>query len=262
MTNYLFSMNYNIYMIIYLDLLILLNFVYDFIILYTVSYVLKRNISIKRLLISSLFGEISIIFLTLNFNYYLLITSKITLAIIMNIISFKYINIKYLLTNLSYFYMLSIILAGFIYYMYLNHINYVIILILIPIIFIIYIIQFNNKNKYKYYYKVGIIFNNNHKIIVNAYLDTGNNIIDDISLKPVIIVDKSVLKDIKITKFHYINVKVLNEVILLKCINIKAIEINNILIRNVALGISESMIGIDGINCLLNNKLRKDIIND
>jgi len=262
MTNNFILLIYNDGMIIYLDLLILLNFIYDFIILYTVSYVLKRNISIKRIIISSLIGEISILFLLLNFNYYLLIISKITLAIIMNIISFKYYNIKYLITNLSYFYMLSIILAGFIYYMYLNHINYIIILILLPIIFIVYIIQFNNKNKYKYYYKVGIIFNNNHKIIVNAYLDTGNNIIDDISLKPVIIVDKDVLKNIKINKFHYINVKILNEIILLKCINIKQIEINNKRIKNVVLGISNNTIGIDGINCLLNNNLRKEIIDD
>ena len=249
-------------MTIYIDLLILLNFIYDFIILKVVSIVLKRNVKNIRIIVSSLIGEISILFLILNLNYQLLIICKIILAIIMNIIAFKYCNIRYLITNLSYFYMLSIILAGFIYYMYLNHINYAIILLIFPIIFIIYIIQFNNKNKYKYYYKVGIILDNNHKIIVNAYLDTGNNIIDDITLKPVIIVSKKVLKDIKIKKYHYINVKVLNQVILLKCFNVKGIEINNNIIKDVVVGISNDSIGIDKIDCLLNNNLRKDIIND
>ena len=245
-------------MVIYIDLLIILNIIYDFLILKVVSIVLKRNIKNINIIISSLLGEISILFLIFNFNYVLLLISKIILAILMNIITFKYKNIRYLLTNLSYFYMISIILGGFVYFLYLNNINYIIIMLFIPLILILYIIQYSLKNKYNNYYDVVITYKNNHKIKVVGYLDTGNNIIDPVSLKPVIILDKKLYKE-KYKNYIYVNVKVLNNITLIKCIKPKYIEINNKKYENVLIGLSNDPIKIDGVDCLLNNKLRKDI---
>lgn len=245
-------------MVIYIDLLIMLNFIYDYLILRVISIVLKRNIKKRFLIISSLIGETSILFLIFNFDYILLIISKILLAIIMNIIAFKYKNIKYMLINLSYFYMIAIIIGGFTYYLYLNKINNILSAFFVPLILLIYIIQYNLKYKYNNYYDVVITYNNNHKIKVVGYLDTGNNIIDPISLKPVIILNKSVYKE-NYKRFIYVNVKVLNNTTLVKCIKIKSIEINNKIITKVLLGISDEEIRIDGVDCLLNNKLRKEI---
>ena len=246
-------------MIIYIDLLIILNFLYDYIILSTISIILKRITNKKKIILSSLIGELSILLLIFNLNYYLLIIFKLLLALLMNIITFSFKNIKYTLINLSYFFMISIILGGFIYYFYLNHINYIIIMCILPIIILIYIKQYNSKNKYNNYYNVVITLNNNHKINVVGYLDTGNNLIDPISLKPIIVINKQLIKT-NSKYYRLIPIQVLNNTVLLKCIKIKNIIINNKIIENVYLGISETKINIDGVDCLLNNKLRKDII--
>ena len=62
--------------------------------------------------------------------------------------------------------------------------------------------------------------------------------------------------------YIYVSVKVLNNTTLIKCIKPKYIEINNKIIKNVLIGIVDEDIKIDGVDCLLNNKLRKDIIYD
>ena len=261
MTKYLLLVLYIVYMIIYIDLFFILNFLYDFLILKVVSIVLKRNIKNIRIIISSLIGELSILFLLLNLNYFLLLLCNIIIACIMNIIAFKYKNIKYLIINISYYYMISIIIGGYIFFLNNNNVNYIIILLSVPILLYIYIIQNSLKQKYNNYYNVVITFNNNHKIKVVGYLDTGNNIIDPITLKPVIIISNSVYKE-KYKKFIYVNVKVLNNTTLLKCIKPEYVEVNHHKINNVLVGILEEEIKIDGIDCLLNNKIRKDILND
>ncbi|MBR1417037.1 MAG: sigma-E processing peptidase SpoIIGA [Bacilli bacterium] len=250
-------------MVIYIDLLIALNLIYDFLILKVVSIVLKRNTNNMRIFIASIIGEISILFLVLNFNYILLFICKIFLAILLNIITFNYKSIKYTIYNLSYFYMISIILGGFIYFLYLKGINYIIIMLLIPIILFIYVILQENNIRYQHYYEVIITFVNNHKIKVTGYLDTGNTLRDPISLKPIIIVDKNILKGIgSIRSPILVPVNVLNNHFLLTCFKVKNISINSKIITNVLIGISESKINIDGVGCLLNNYLRKEIEND
>ena len=249
-------------MIIYLDLLFILNFIFDLLILLLVKIVNKRTTSKKRIIISSLCGEISILFLIFNFNYIFLFISKIILAIVLNIIAFKYNNIKYLLVNLSYFYMISIILGGFIYYLKINNINYLVIFLLAPIILLIYYIQSKNlKIKQNQYYNLSILFNNNHKINLTGYLDTGNTLIEPISKKPIIVIEKDILKNIvRVNNPLYVPVKVLNHKSLLKCIKIKCIEIEGNKIDKVMLGISEDNLNIEGASCLLNNKLIKEIL--
>ena len=248
-------------MIIYLDLLIILNIIYDYLILYVVSMVLKRNINKKRLLLSSLIGELSILLLLLKTNYIIILITKLLLALLMNIISFKYKDIRYTIINLCYFYMISIILGGFIYYCYLNNINYLLIMLLIPLLLTIFIILFNDKHKYQNYFDVVININDKHKINLVGYLDTGNNLIDPVSLKPIIVINKELIK-FKIKYYYLIPIQVLNNNLLLKCIKINNITINNKVINNVMLGISDTKINIDGVDCLLNNKLRKELTYD
>ena len=261
MTKYLLFILYYVFMIIYIDLLIILNFIYDFLILKVISLVLKRNTKNINIIIASIIGELSIALLLINSYYIILIISKIIIAIIMDLIAFGYREIKYLLINISYFYMVSIILAGFIYFLHINGFNYLIIIILVPLILIIYIIQNQQTIKYNNYYDVVITYNNNHIIKVIGYLDTGNNIVDPISLKPVILLNKSKYKE-KYKNYIYVNVKVLNNITLVKCIKVKHITINNKVIKDVLIGILDDEIKIDGVDCLLNNKIRKEIIND
>ena len=79
----------------------------------------------------------------------------------------------------------------------------------------------------------------------------------------IIIVNKDiVINNYKTKKFIYVPIRVVNNNELLKCIKIKYIQINNKKITNVLLGISNTKITIDNVDCLLNNYLRKEIEND
>ena len=108
---------------VYIDLLFLLNLIYDFLLLMTVSVTLKRNINYKRLLLGSLVGALSTFIIFFPLNKYLLLVLKIIMGLIMLLVTFKYKNIKYFLHNLLYLYMTSVILAGFLYYLKLEFKN-------------------------------------------------------------------------------------------------------------------------------------------
>ena len=102
---------------IYIDELIILNFIIDFLILKTTSSILKLNVKNSRLIISSIVGEISLLYLFINLNNIELTLFKLSIGVIMNFISFGYINLKEFLKNLLYFYMFSFFLGGTLYYL-------------------------------------------------------------------------------------------------------------------------------------------------
>ena len=128
-------------MVIYLDLLFILNLFYDFLILLAVNMVLKRNKKIKRIILGSLVGALSSLLILFDINNYFYFMLKILVAIIMIIITFSYKDYKYTIQNLIYLYMISIIMAGFLYYLDLEfeYANYILLIISAPLIIGIYI---------------------------------------------------------------------------------------------------------------------------
>ena len=186
-------------MTIYIDIVFLINFIIDLSLLLTINIALKRYSKISHLLLSSLFGSISLISLFISLPKIILILLKIFLAIIMVIIAFGYKNLKYTFSNLLYFYMVSIILGGFLYFLkiefsYSNHglvfyyhglaINYVFIMLFTPFILYVFIKSLNILKEIKnYYYKITIIFDSNYTITIPAFLDTGNKLKDPITNK-------------------------------------------------------------------------------
>lgn len=91
-------------MIVYVDLIFLINLVYDFLILNSVNLVLRRYIKVKRIFFGSLIGSISAfsIFIPLLNNIYV----TIILSVIMLIITFGFKDIIYIKNNILYFYLL------------------------------------------------------------------------------------------------------------------------------------------------------------
>ena len=104
-------------MIIYIDILIIINFLFDFLLLLTINIALKRYSKIYRLILASIFGELTLISLFIPISSVLFTILKIIMGIIMVLIAFGYKNIKYTLYNIIYLYMTSIILGGFTYYL-------------------------------------------------------------------------------------------------------------------------------------------------
>jgi len=250
---------------IYIEVILMINFLLDFNILYSVNKVLKRNISIKKIILAALFGNITLIFLIINISSLLLFLIKIILAIIMSIIAYDYKNFKYTLNNVTYIYMISTIFGGVLYFLKDNLNNdlfYVILILLLsPIITLEIIKCFNKiKNNYKYYYKIKINFNNNKNIELNSFLDTGNKLVDPYTNKGIILVDINKIKKlVKIRSPIYVPFKSLNNTGLIKCIKPVSVEINGLVFKNYLIGLSEQSFNIDGIDCLLNYRLLEEL---
>lgn len=257
---------------IYVDLLFLINIFFDFILLLTVSIILKRHIKIYRIILGSLVGGVSIFFLFLNINTIILFILKIFIAIFMILVTFKYKDIKYFIKNISYLYLVSIILGGALYlfnieFSYKNNglifynngmsINIIILLIISPIILYLYIKEMKEyKNNYDKYYKIKITFNNNKTIELNAFLDTGNNLIDPYKKRPIVLVEYNIIKKYIINeKLLIVPFNTIKEKSLLECIKVKNIIINNKEYKNILIGLIKEKIYIDGIECILNNNI-------
>ena len=256
---------------IYLDLIMILNFFIDFILLLTVSLILKRNISLTRIMFGSFIGGLSILFLFFDMNNLILFIFKIIISILMVLITFKHVNLKYTLVNLLYLYMSSIILGGFLYLLnvefsykkvgiiFINDgisINFILLLIFSPIILYIYIKQTKNlKYNYSNYYNIEILIKNK-KYKYTAYMDSGNVLTDNLTKKSVILIDKRKLL-FNIKEFRLIPYMGVNGSNMIKVIKIDKLLFNNKEYSNVLLGIMDS-ISLDGVDVILNRKLLEE----
>lgn len=249
-------------MIVYIDLVCIINFIYDFLILLTVSFTLKRNRKIYNYILSSLIGVLSIFLLFLKINNIVLFLLKILISVIMVIVAFGYKSIKYTISNIIYFYMTSIVLAGFLYLIKGNssnfNLNYIVFLIIGPIIlFIYYKSNKKLKNTYSDYYKIKIVFDNIEYNLVSFY-DNGNNLKDPISRKSIIIVGNNKLEKIyNIRSPVYVPVITVKGTHLMKCFKPSYIILNDKKIYNYLIGESSIKFS-DGVECLLNKSLKED----
>lgn len=243
---------------IYIDLFFLFNTIMDIIIITSVSILLKRNTTYKRILISSLLGGISSLMLFTSINRLLL---ELITIILMITIAFKYKNIRYFLTNILYTYILSILLGGLIYLfnskVTLNiYLNYLVIIVLSIEVMTLYIKESKKiKNTYNNYYKVDIYFKDKEKISLIGFLDTGNNLYDPYKKRPIILVDKKYQKE---DKFILVPYHTINGEGLLKCIKPEKVYIEKIGYKNnLLVAFSSSPSTINGVEVLLHKDLMK-----
>ncbi|MBO6195489.1 MAG: sigma-E processing peptidase SpoIIGA [Bacilli bacterium] len=251
---------------VYLDVLFITNFIFDFILLLSSSIILKRNIRIIRLILGALFGSLTIFILFIRFNTLSLLLFKLIISIGMVLISFGFNNKKYFIKNLYYLYLISIILGGLLTFInnnfskveglvFYNSFKLNIFLGIILSIIGIYIYIKNIKDLKLNYNKYlnGIIYFNDYEIKVNAFVDTGNKLKDPYSFKPIILVDNKLIK--KEYSPIYVPFKTCNNEGLLKCIKANKIYLDGIgYKKNFLVGITNS-IKIDGVNCLLNEMI-------
>lgn len=248
---------------IYIDLLMILNFFFDFILLLSVSIILKRNANIYRIILGAFVGGISILSLFINFNSLTLFIFKFIISIFMVIISFNYKNIKYTIKNIIFLYLASIILGGFLYFLniefsykkigmvFINNglsVNVIFLIIFCPIIIYIYVKEcLSLKINYSNYYKINLYYNNK-KYSLNGFVDTGNVL--EYFNKPVILTNIK----IDIGTFFYIPYKTIDNNGLIKCIKPDKIEING-KAKKALVGFIDKGIKIDGVDCLINKKI-------
>lgn len=270
------SFFYNFYgdkMKIYLDLILLLNFAFDFLLLLGVCLLLRRNVKIRRVIFGSLIGSLSIFFLFIKLTSLQLFLLKVLVSIIMVLVTFGYKDIRYFFRNLFYLYTSSMILGGFLYYLNVEFsykqeglvfyhqglsINVVFLVIFSPLIIYTYVRQgIKLRNNYANYYQVEIYFKNHKPVKLNGFLDTGNNLKDPYKNRPIILVEQKSIKynldefDFVLVPYHTVNNNGL-----LKCLVADKIIIKGVGERTKFLvGIMEEKIKIDGINCILHHQL-------
>lgn len=248
---------------IYVELLFLEDFIYNYVTLLTVSILLTRVTNLKKILISSIIGTLSLITFLITIPNIIIFLISIIFSFLMSIISFTYKDIIYTLKNICYMYISSSFIAGFIYLINTNILpnidNYllkvIILICLAPIITIIYLKSINKlKNNYSNYYKLDIYLDEQNKITVTGFLDTGNKLTDPYKHRPIILIKKSLIK-IKQQKILLVPYKTVNSESLLKCIIPKKIYIHNVGCRkNFLIGLIDE-VSIEGAECILHSNL-------
>lgn len=232
----------------YIEDIMITNFIIDYSILNLIKDFLKINTSTKRIIISSLLGELSLLFI--NNSFQLII--KILFSILLVIIAFKYKNIIYLLKELIYFYTISFFLGGILYYLKINSlINYSYFILLVPFILNIYKrIEYNLNKTIKTNYKVTIYLNNGEILYLNGFMDTGNTLIEPYTNKKVIFINKNINENYFLVPYNSITQNQL-----VKCFKPKKVYIDNIGERkDIVVGILNN----NSYECILNYKIMEE----
>lgn len=240
---------------IYFEVILILNFLLDFMILYGTKRILKIKKSIIRTILGSILGTITTIFLFIKINSLTLFFIKLIISSLMILVSFGYKN--YFQTIL-YFYLLSIIIGGFIYLFDLKQTSYfyylsILILSIIIINIIIYeLLQYKEKYHNKY---LVTIYYQNKKYNLEGFIDTGNRLISPIKREAVILVNLN----INSKRVLYIPYKALNTSGIIPCIRPDKVIINKKEFTNCLIGLSKDKFELNGLDCILPNKFKEEL---
>ena len=259
---------------VYVDLVFFINFMFDLLLLMTVSIECKVYSKKRFLLLSSFFGSLSAFLLFLPINNISLFLFKIVISIIMLFIAFKITSKNLFITLIKILYGNSIILGGVLYF-FNNQINYkniglifvkdsttfnlLIIIISSPIIFYLYHKTMKKeKKKRELLHHISIKYKDK-TIDTLGYLDTGNNIKDPYKRRSIILINSSCLS-LDLEESILVPFKTIDNTGLIRCCEIKEISVdNNILSNKYLLGISPKNIDINGASCILPNTMEEEL---
>ena len=200
---------------IYLDIIFLENIIMNSIILYATAIILKVQLKIQRVIISSSVGSIyAIITYVTEMPIYTSVVSKVILAVIMVYIAYNPQNFKKMWKEVAIFYLTSFVFGGvtlyLIYYIKPQEVflkngvfvgNYVLKVIMLGAIVAFITIKISLKIiKTRITHKdmyCQIRFKLNEKVVeTKAMIDTGNLVKEPITNTPVIIVESTLLEGV------------------------------------------------------------------
>ncbi|MBP1927408.1 stage II sporulation protein GA (sporulation sigma-E factor processing peptidase) [Sedimentibacter acidaminivorans] len=187
----------------YIEYIFAENFLIDFILLYITGNLIKIKIIYKRLILAAIIGAIYVIliaYIRRPFMAYFIVKISVSILMIMVAYDTKGIikNIKVILC----FYIVTLIMVGAVFTLYSitnNRVTVNIIVISIFMVFVLLKLLFYEiklrKEKNNYIRTVTIEVNEKIKSF-RAFIDTGNELIDPMSGKPVIVVNIGILGDV------------------------------------------------------------------
>lgn len=243
-------------MIIYVDLVFFLNLIIDFLLLLSISIILKRNVKLYRIILGSLLGSISTLLVFFSINNLLLMIIKLIISISMVLVTFSYKDKNYFFNNLIYLYFMGILLGGFLYLLNIEAGYKSISLIAIsPIILFIYAKKTKSLGvNYKFHYKVDLYYKDNlYKF--NAFLDSGNKLYDQYKKRPIILIHEDKIS-FDYEKGLLVPYHTASGDGLLKCIKVDKIIIDGKKeIPNILVGLSNDSFNIEGVNMILHTDI-------
>lgn len=234
-------------MVIYIDVLIFLNFVVNYCFMKLIYLLFNEKINIKRLILSSLVSILLLFSFLLNNVIYNVV--KIFGGLLLIFITFKYSNKKRFIIMCSLYYLLQFSFIGVLNIFNIKGYSVLIFLLLICLLVLIYSKKNTLYNKKNYKIVIGIL---DKEIELEGFLDTGNNAI--FNNKPIIFLDKKYYNN-KLIIEGITNVKTINGIECVNCYkpsNFYIIDNNKKISKDVLIAFT---IFNDEINCLLNNIL-------
>lgn len=240
---------------IYFEYILVLNFLLDFMILYGTKRILKIPCKITRLLLGSIIGSLSTFLLTISISNIILFLFKIIWAILLVLVTFGHKRILY---HTFYFYLISILIGGFIYlFDFKSNILFHTIFLIVGSMFIIYLFC-----KERLFYKERIvneyivdIYYKSKKYSLKGFIDTGNHLKSPYHGESVILTNLT----IPVTKKIYIPYKALNCTGVIACIKPEKVIINEKEFTNCLIGLAKEKFQIEGIGCILPNKFKEEL---
>jgi len=187
----------------------------------------------------------------------------------MLVIAFRFQNMSYLFFNLLYLMILSIILGGSLYFINIevgyDHVGmlffqngqginlFLLLLIAIVVLLIYKRVEQQKKKDLKTRYLVTLCDQKN-TLVLNGFLDTGNELKDPYFKKPICIINPGMIKGKD--PYLYIPYETIGESGILKCYKIEQMKIEKIgTITNILVAESPKKINLSGVDLILNKEL-------
>lgn len=192
-------------MIIYIEYVLVNNFIIDFLLLKTTFLITGKSKKLKRLFLTCILASVvALVFPLINLHQVLISLLKICLGIVMLLVSNTYSNNREMLINLFIFLTLTFVLGGAIFFIYSligvsGGSEFLVATIIIPCYVIIRVVKgvisyiYRRKNIEQVIYQTEI-FISGKKFLARGFLDTGNNVYYQNS--PVIICQKKFIESV------------------------------------------------------------------
>ncbi len=239
---------------VYIDIIFFINIYFDFMILLVTSLILKRNVSLTRILLGSIVGGFTIVLLFFEINNLLLFIYKMIFSIFMVICTFSYKDFYYFINNLVYLYITSFVLGGALYLMELEFsVSNIFFTVIFSFIILYFYLKELNKLKYNYNNYLKVIVEYKDKVLnLVGYIDSGNKLSDQYKNRPISLIHllefEYDYKDIILVPYE-----TASGCSVLRCLKVDKLIIDDKECSGL-IGFMDKKIKIDGVDIILNSR--------